>query len=60
MSFVIVSDHDRICHRLSNDLICMVFDGEDDLKAELFILMSTITGNPHRKLDLHGSLWKHG
>lgn len=58
MSFVIVSDHDRVRHCLSNNLVCVVLDGKDNLKSELLVLMPAIASDTHRKLNLPGSLWK--
>jgi len=52
---VIVGDHDRVGHGLGDDFISIIFDGEDDLEAHLFILMSTIAGYAHGKFDLNGS-----
>ena len=53
MCFVIIGDHDRIGHGLSDDLAHVVRDGKDDLKSELLILMSAVTRNTHGKLNLH-------
>lgn len=32
MSFVVVSDHDRIRYRLSNNIILIILDSENDPK----------------------------
>jgi hypothetical protein len=58
MSFMIISDHDRVRHGLSHNLIGMVLDGEDDLKPKLFVLVSAIASDAHWKLNLHRSLGK--
>ncbi len=68
MGFVVISDHDRICHLLRNDSILMISDSEDDpkiklarmeriiksniLKSSLFLLMATIARDSHRNLYL--------
>lgn len=57
MSFVVVCDHDRISHSLSDNLSGMILDGEDDSKSEFLILMSTVACNSHRQLYLHGA-WR--
>lgn len=58
MSFVIIGDHDRIRHGLSNDFVSVILDGEDDLKPKFLILMSAIASNPHGKLNLQGPFRK--
>ena len=70
MGFVVISDHDRICHLLRNGLILMISDSEDDpkvklarmersiksniLKSSLFLLMATIARDSHGNLNLQG------
>lgn len=53
MCLMVICDHDRIGHSLRDDLIPIVFDRENDLEAKLLILVATVAGNPHRKLNLH-------
>ena len=55
--FMIVGNHDRIGHALSDNAIAVVLDGEDDLKAKFFVLVPAIASNPHRQLNLHGTRW---
>ena len=51
MRLVVIGYHDRICERLSNELVLIVLEREDDLETHLLILMSAITSNPHRQLN---------
>ena len=55
MGFVIVGDHDCVRHGLCNDLLSEIFDGENNLKAQFLVLVSTIASDTHRQLDMHGS-----
>lgn len=58
MCLMVVGDHDRVGHGLSYNLVCMVLDREDDLETKFLVLVSTITGDTHGKLNLLGSLGK--
>jgi hypothetical protein len=63
VGLVIVRDHDGVCDCLGNDIIHMVFDCENDLETELFILVPAVACNSHWKLDLHcssGNNWRRG
>ena len=57
MRLMIVGDHDRICEGLSNNSLPVIFDCEDDLKAQLLVLMPTIASDTHWQFHLHGTCW---
>ena len=58
MSLVIIGNHYGVCHGLGNHLFELIFDGEDYLKPEFLVLMTTIASDTHGKFDLHGSFGK--
>jgi hypothetical protein len=57
MGLVIIGDHDGIGQGLRNHVVSKVLDGEDDLKAQFLVLVTTIASNAHGQLDLHRGCW---